>query len=279
MNNPSEINTSAALDSIAPAHGGASASAGVLLRQARERSGTDLQTLAKSINVPADKLQALEADDWQRLPSTVFVRTVAASVCRELRVDPAPILALLPKSTAPSLERATTQPRQGSAGVSFQASALPTLNEGAVSARRWWALTAALLVVAGLAAAVFWMPQQWRDWMLGQIGDNAPAGLNVTPAPQADTAAVQDNATAAPSTTTLPDAPSSNPAENEPVTSEAAANSDAAPSASNNSAAAAPSPSDAAASPAPVMSDTVQGGSRIITLPHPAASSPAQPTR
>lgn len=81
-----------------------SASAGALLRQAREAAGVDLPALAVALKVSVKKLEALEADRYEQLPDAVFVRALASSVCRALKVDPAPALALLPQSRAPRLD-------------------------------------------------------------------------------------------------------------------------------------------------------------------------------
>ena len=77
--------------------------AGCLLRAARERQGLHIAALAVSMKVPVKKLEALEADRFDLLPDAVFVRALAASVCRSLKIDSAPVLALLPASTTPRL--------------------------------------------------------------------------------------------------------------------------------------------------------------------------------
>lgn len=74
----------------------ASKSAGQLLREAREANGLHVAALAVSLKVPVKKLEALEADRLEDLPDIVFVRALASSVCRALKVDPAPILEKLP---------------------------------------------------------------------------------------------------------------------------------------------------------------------------------------
>lgn len=80
------------------------ATAGELLRQAREAAGLHVAALAVSMKVPVKKLEALEADRLDLLPDAVFVRALASSVCRTLKIDPAPVLALLPQTTAPQLK-------------------------------------------------------------------------------------------------------------------------------------------------------------------------------
>lgn len=74
--------------------------AGGLLRQAREAAGLHIAALAVSLKVPVRKLEALEADRLDLLPDAVFARALASSVCRALRVDPAPVLRLLPSNSA-----------------------------------------------------------------------------------------------------------------------------------------------------------------------------------
>ena len=77
--------------------------AGALLREARQAAGIHIAALAVALKVPVSKLEALEADNYQALPDTVFVRALASSMCRTLKIDPAPVLSLLPQSKSPRL--------------------------------------------------------------------------------------------------------------------------------------------------------------------------------
>lgn len=77
--------------------------AGAMLRQAREAAGLHVAALAVSMKVPVKKLEALEADRLDLLPDTVFVRALASSMCRALKVDPAAVLEKLPHGHAPRL--------------------------------------------------------------------------------------------------------------------------------------------------------------------------------
>lgn len=83
---------------LPPDHSAPLLSAGQLLRQAREGAGLHVVALAAMLKVPVRKLEALEAERFDELPDKTFVRTLALSVCRQLKVDPTPILALLPQS-------------------------------------------------------------------------------------------------------------------------------------------------------------------------------------
>lgn len=78
-------------------------SAGAMIRAAREAAGLHVAALAFSIKVPVKKLEALEADRLDLLLDSVFVRALASSVCRTLKIDPLPILERLPQSVAPRL--------------------------------------------------------------------------------------------------------------------------------------------------------------------------------
>ena len=79
--------------------------AGALLRQARESTGLHIAALAVAMKVPVKKLEALEADRLDTLHDAVFVRALAASMCRTLKIDPLPVLGLLPKTVALQFER------------------------------------------------------------------------------------------------------------------------------------------------------------------------------
>lgn len=79
--------------------------AGTLLRRAREASGLHVAALAVSLKVPVRKLEALEDDRYEDMGDAVFIRGLASSVCRTLKVDPQPILQRLPQTAAPRLVR------------------------------------------------------------------------------------------------------------------------------------------------------------------------------
>ena len=83
-------------------------SAGSLLRQAREAAGLHIGALSVALKVPVKKLEALEADRLDLLPDAVFARALASSVCRNLKIDPGPVLACLPEQVMPNLELDTS---------------------------------------------------------------------------------------------------------------------------------------------------------------------------
>ncbi len=96
-----------------------------MIREAREAAGLHVAALAVSMKIPVKKLEALEADRLDLLHDAVFVRALAASVCRALKIDPAPVLSKLPLNKTPQLsndERGINAPFQapsGAAGLSW----------------------------------------------------------------------------------------------------------------------------------------------------------------
>lgn len=70
--------------------------AGAMLRQAREDAGLHVEALAVALKVTVKKLEALEAGRIDLLPDPTFARGLAASICRGLKLDPKPVLDLMP---------------------------------------------------------------------------------------------------------------------------------------------------------------------------------------
>lgn len=81
------------------------AAAGALLRAARQQQGLHIAALAASIKVTPAKLEALESGRFDELPDATFARALALTVCRVLKIDPAPVLAQLPGAPGTGLAR------------------------------------------------------------------------------------------------------------------------------------------------------------------------------
>ncbi|MBO9651775.1 MAG: helix-turn-helix domain-containing protein [Variovorax sp.] len=149
----SEFGASAAV----PLVGGDSTNmtAGDMLREAREAHGLHIDVVAAALKVSTQKLAALEADDIEALPDPVFARALAASVCRALRIDPAPVLAKLPGAQRPALaeaDRTMSKSLRSASPRSGGASALPS---------RPLVIVVILLLIG--AAVLFWLPQSLFD--------------------------------------------------------------------------------------------------------------------
>lgn len=93
-----------ASDSATPAPA-QTTSAGGLLRRARQAQGLHIAALAAAIKVAPQKLELLESDRIDQLPDATFTRALAHTVCRHLKIDAAPILALLPPLSGYRIEQ------------------------------------------------------------------------------------------------------------------------------------------------------------------------------
>jgi len=127
--------------------------AGGMIRSARQAQGIALASLAAMLKVPLRRLEALEGGRHDELQGPTFERALAQAACRVLKIDPKPVLALLPQHERNTLERVTeginTPFRDGHASRAFE---LPGLMRPVV-------VIVVLLVVA--AIALFAMPESW----------------------------------------------------------------------------------------------------------------------
>lgn len=78
-------------------------SVGTTLREARVRLGLSVAEVSDRIKFAPRQIEALEADDFARLPELAFVRGFVRSYARLLQLDPATILAALPQPASPSM--------------------------------------------------------------------------------------------------------------------------------------------------------------------------------
>ncbi|MBK1613938.1 XRE family transcriptional regulator [Rubrivivax gelatinosus] len=167
------------------------ASAGALLRAAREKQGLHIAALAASIKVPVAKLEALEADQYSLLPDAAFTRALAHAVCRALKTDPQPVLARLPLTDTSSLDHVV-----GNLNAPFRERSgpdLPSVNLGAVRPMAW---AGGVLLVA--AAVVYFLP--------GDVWQQRPAAEEPAQAvaPAASEAAASEPAAVAEATPAAP---------------------------------------------------------------------------
>ncbi len=149
-----------------------SMTAGTLLRQAREAAGLSLAGLAAALKVPAPKLEALEADDYAAFQDHVFMRALAQSVCRTLRMDSASVLALLPRTQLKSLAD-----DRGSINATFKERSFKATGTslGRENGSRKVAIIVLLLLAA--AAAVYFLPKHEGDAEEPQAGASDAAAL------------------------------------------------------------------------------------------------------
>ena len=83
-------------------------SVGTVLREAREQLGLSVADVESRLKFASRQIEALEADNFTRLPEISFVRRFVRSYAKLLQLDPAPLLASLPIEPAqPSLHTAS----------------------------------------------------------------------------------------------------------------------------------------------------------------------------
>ena len=134
--------------------------AGALIRQVREAQSVSIDALASIIKVPVAQLEALEAEDWSFLPDANLNRALAMTVCRALKVEAAPIMALMPAAVVKSLAAAKAPLNQpfrdfSHTGLTFESSSplgirVPKMSSAVVGP----------VVLLLLAAGVYFAPDQ-----------------------------------------------------------------------------------------------------------------------
>ena len=153
---------------------GGDASPGAMLRRAREKQGMHIAALAAAIKVAPRKLELLEADRHDELPDPSFTRALAQAVCRALKIDPAPVLALLPQPGARPLE---------AVGKGINRPFRDRGTRAPASDRPLWmrpALWLPLMVIV-IAAVLYLLPSR----MVPTLGEPAGSASGVASAPAA----------------------------------------------------------------------------------------------
>jgi len=151
----------------------------VRLKEAREAAGLHIAALAAALKVPVKKLEALEAGRYTELPDMTFARALASSACRQLRVDPGPILQQIPQSAVSTL---------GQSGHALNAPFHSGHDEAPFNPLSWLsrpALLAAIALLLGALVIVF-LPRADHTSAVPEPGAAAgpgpvPAAMPVVP--------------------------------------------------------------------------------------------------
>ncbi|OIQ80132.1 cytoskeleton protein RodZ [mine drainage metagenome] len=140
--------------------------AGAALRAAREAAGRNVEELAAQLKVAPLKISALESGDWSLLPDDTFARALLRSSCKALKVDPQPLLALLPG--APVLVNPVQAAQSEGSGVTMVPDRPLPRSVSAVGRPRglWWLAVMIVLLAGGI---YFWPT-------LGSLIGALPAG-------------------------------------------------------------------------------------------------------
>jgi cytoskeleton protein RodZ len=153
---------------VAPGSAAGALTAGAMLRAERERQGMHIAVLAASIKVSPRKLDALENDRYTELPDMTFVRALAQTVCRALKVDAQPILARLPQMAGAGLG-----PVGGGLNAPFRER--PGRSDPTTPLPQRPLVWAGVALLAA-AAAILLVPSSAWDW-LANLGTAADAPL------------------------------------------------------------------------------------------------------
>jgi cytoskeleton protein RodZ len=165
---------------------GESVSRPIRLKEAREAAGLHIAALAAALKVPVKKLEALEAGRYSELPDLTFARALASSACRQLRVDPAPILQQIPQGSSPKL---------GDHGHSLNAPFNSGRDEEPINLLSWLsrpALLAAIALLLGALVIVF-LPKTETLPVVAHL----PEPVVVEPSAASEPVAAQEPAVAA----------------------------------------------------------------------------------
>ncbi|WP_295641575.1 helix-turn-helix domain-containing protein [uncultured Methylibium sp.] len=170
------------------------ATAGEMLRAARERQGVHLAVLAASLKVAQRKLELIEGNRYDELPDATFTRALALSMCRALKIDAEPVLTRLPQPQGHGLD-------QVSLGLNAPFRDRAAAGDGAEWPRVLSLPVIAALLLAGAAALVYVVPS--GSWSIDRLLSMFDGGTAAGPNP-ASASATRANVEAVPAPVVVP---------------------------------------------------------------------------
>jgi len=163
---------------------------GAKLRQERLGQGLSIASLSGETRIPSRFLEAIEADDFGRLPGLVFTRNFVRQYALSLKLDPDPLLAELPKQDASTVQLPDPPARRRSSFQSDRAT------RSLISSLVWTVVG----VSAGYAAYLHFnhtLKQAPPESSRVQIASSAPQQAPILAPPPIDAAPTQSPAPAA----------------------------------------------------------------------------------
>ncbi len=149
---------------------------GGLLREARLARGLTIVDVTHAIKFGARQIEALERDDFDKLPGNTFVRGLIRSYGKFLRLDEAQLMALLSRQLAP-VESEVQVPADTGTTIA--------LSNEKRSVLPWLALAVAIIAGAIALASYF-------DWPSGDKAKLSQANKLKAPSVRVEQAAVSD---------------------------------------------------------------------------------------
>lgn len=267
----------------APKEQGSSGKAtpGALLAAQREAMGWTVEQIADQLKLAVRQVKAVEAGDYAALPNMAVTRGFVRAYAKVLRMDPAPLVAMIEVEAPPGPE--VVVPRKD-LSASFSESRFPSMTERSSGGSGWLLGLAAVAVVGGAAAYAYKSgmipaslfeqkteevktveaPPSMETTLVKPGEENTPLQNNVpliSVPPQSDQTATSSVQGVAPATTTAAVAPPAvvTPPAPTPAPTPAPAPVAAAP-------APVPTPAPAAAAPTPTVSATANGVGHQLVL-------------
>ncbi len=150
-------------------------SPGARLAAERQAHGLTIEQVASQLNLAPRQIVALESDDYAALPGMVIVRGFLRAYAKLLKIDPAPLLAVLIDKNSP----ASAVPMRHALSASFSESRLPSLTSTGVRGKGVpIAVGVAVVVAACLASyALGWWPESLAR-RVGQLRSGSLTGAN-----------------------------------------------------------------------------------------------------
>lgn len=174
---------------------------GAKLAALRDSHGWSVEQVASQLNLAPRQVRAIESDNYDALPGMAVTRGFMRAYAKLMRVDPVPLLALLPDHSPTG--NAAALPRTGSFGASFN-----KVRRDSAGDRRGisagWKIGALLALIAVTAVilerkGILAVPSEWtssagRGAEPGQTAGAAPDQNSAPEASAAPSPAEADNA-------------------------------------------------------------------------------------
>jgi cytoskeleton protein RodZ len=165
-------------------------SAGAVIKTARLNSGITIEQLSGILKVAPKKIQALEENRWTDLGDSVFIRALASSVAKHLKIDHISLLNKLPAAAHTPKFDEELLAGPSSKGISFEET----------SKKKYLYLIFLFLI---LALAMFFIPDRYlskEKWsqVTSSTPNNAPENT-IKPSTETVPAVVSEQAAALPS--------------------------------------------------------------------------------
>jgi cytoskeleton protein RodZ len=153
---------------------------GKALAAQREAMGWTVEQVADQLKLAVRQVIALEAGDYASLPSPAVTRGFVRAYAKILKLDAAPLVAMIELDTPAPVENSAATVRREQKPASFSQSRFPSHGRRSGLPLGW--IAGAIVVIAGAAAA-------WHFGLIPSVqrGESAPAGpaasMTVLPPP------------------------------------------------------------------------------------------------